>query len=203
MKKWKFFTNLKKEEEWINAIQASGYRLTKVPIPQARYHFELFNPQHVETVRIDFREAMTKNDYQDYLTLFEDGGWEWIGGCSSSGSQYFRKLPHTHDDILFSDDESQLAFYKRYRKSTLWTAWLFLCYSLIHFTTVRDFLVPFQNPKALFLTPGLWELNGMQFWLSFLFELPFALLRGGILFYLCLATVLFYLYVAYQAKPKQ
>ena len=43
----------------------------------------------------------------------------------------------------------------------------------------------FLNPKALYLTPGLWEMSGLAFWRHFLFETPFALMRGfGWLFWL-------------------
>ncbi len=33
------------------------------------------------------------------------------------------------------------------------------------------------NPDAIYLKPGLWELEGATFWRAFLFETPFALLR--------------------------
>ncbi|MET3558450.1 hypothetical protein ABID29_001575 [Streptococcus rupicaprae] len=202
MKKWKLFTNLKKEEDWINRMQSKGYRLVGVPIPQLYYHFEPCVAEQITTVRIDFRDQLSKEQYQDYLMLFEDSGWERISGSPSSGSHYFRQLAHGHEDVLFSDEESQLAFYQRYRKSALATAMIFLCYSFIHFTSISDLATPFQDPKSLFLTPGLWQLDGTDFLFSFLFELPFALLRAGVLFYLTLATTLFYLYIAYQAKPK-
>jgi len=34
------------------------------------------------------------------------------------------------------------------------------------------------NPKVLYYTPGLWERSGFDFWRAFLFETPFALMRG-------------------------
>ena len=34
------------------------------------------------------------------------------------------------------------------------------------------------NPRGLYLTPGLWELSGSEFLRAFLFETPFALMRG-------------------------
>lgn len=33
-------------------------------------------------------------------------------------------------------------------------------------------------PREWYLTPGLWELKGISFWWAFLFETPFALMRG-------------------------
>ncbi len=34
------------------------------------------------------------------------------------------------------------------------------------------------NPKLLYLTPGIWEKSGLDFWGAFLFETPFAFFRG-------------------------
>lgn len=203
MKKWKLFTNLKREEDRINRMQSKGYRLVGVPIPQLYYRFEPCAPEAVSTVRIDFRDQLSREQYQDYLLLFEDSGWERIAGSPSSRIHYFRQLAHGHEDLLFSDEESQLAFYQRYRKSALVTALIFLCYSFVHFTSISDLVTPFQDPKSLFLTPGLWALEGSDFLFAFLFELPFALVRAGVLFYLTLATTVVYLYTAYQAKPKK
>lgn len=45
---------------------------------------------------------------------------------------------------------------------------LFLFYSML--------FLP-DSPGMIFLTPGLWDLEGMEFWRAFLFELPFALMR--------------------------
>ncbi len=36
----------------------------------------------------------------------------------------------------------------------------------------------FLNPKLLYQTPGLWEKTAADFWRAFLFETPFAVLRG-------------------------
>ncbi len=41
----------------------------------------------------------------------------------------------------------------------------------IHFSAIL-------NPKLLYYTPGLWEKEGISFWSSFLFETPFAFIRG-------------------------
>lgn len=46
----------------------------------------------------------------------------------------------------------------------------------------------FLHPELLYFTPGLWEMEGVEFWGHFLFETPFALLRG---LFLPLAILLF------------
>jgi hypothetical protein len=55
------------------------------------------------------------------------------------------------------------------------------------------------NPKLLYLTQGLWELTGTAFWIAFLFETPFVLLRVAT-WLLIPASMIFYLYFAYKAQ---
>src|SRR5699024_6085890 len=51
----------------------------------------------------------------------------------------------------------------------------------------------FVNPKALYLTQDLWDKTGSDFWSAFLFETPFALMRG-IIWLFILLMIIFYLY---------
>ncbi|MGT2929916.1 DUF2812 domain-containing protein [Streptococcus dentasini] len=91
MKKYRvFFYNLKQEEEWINAIQKGGYRLTAVNPLLFRYTFEkLHEEDFVKPVRLDFRSKMTSEDFQEYLTLFNDSGWKFIYGDKWAGKNIF------------------------------------------------------------------------------------------------------------------
>src|SRR5699024_1045576 len=56
----------------------------------------------------------------------------------------------------------------------------------------------FVNPKALYLTQDLWDKTGSDFWSAFLFETPFALMRGIIWLFIPL-MIIFYLYFGYQS----
>ena len=47
------------------------------------------------------------------------------------------------------------------------------------------------NMKAQYLTPGLWQMEGIEFWSALIFETPFALIRSGALNLLILALALF------------
>lgn len=72
-------------------------------------------------------------------------------------------------------------------------AFLFLIYS---------FIFELVTSNNLFLTSGLWDMQGTEFWRAFLFELPFAIMRflPAILF--PIAAVLFFVsyYKLDQAK---
>lgn len=66
---------------------------------------------------------------------------------------------------------------------------------IFYLTDVIDFNA-FINPKHLFLTPGLWDKTGTAFWFAFLFETPFALMRGFLWLFipLTMITCLFFGY---------
>ena len=112
MTKFKLFLNIDKEEAWINSIITQGYRLKNVSWGQ--YVFEELPPgANVENevsetaqaenphsegrntepflplVRMDFRIFSKKEDFIDYLTLFEDYGWHHVAGKKSEGN-FFR-----------------------------------------------------------------------------------------------------------------
>lgn len=72
---------------------------------------------------------------------------------------------------------------------------LFLVYSML--------FLP-DSPGMIFLTPGLWEMQGMAFWRAFLFELPFALMRvlPAILFPVTVVLLLIAYYRMDKAKKE-
>ncbi|MBY5033604.1 DUF2812 domain-containing protein [Streptococcus gallolyticus] len=203
MKKHKIFTSLQDEENWINSIQAQGYRLTKVNPWLASYTFE---PSQTETqvlIRLDFRESFKKEAYLDYLTLFADSGWQLIAGSRFSGTQYFRQTEKASSDQIFSDSESKNAFYTRYRNFSYSYFLVFLSIYFSQTTVMHQHHYQFFAPKTWFLTPGIWDRQGYHFWVSFLFELPFAIGRSGIFSYFFLILAIFYFQIAYKSKTKK
>lgn len=46
------------------------------------------------------------------------------------------------------------------------------------------------NPVNWYLTPGLWDREGSSFWFAFLFETPFALMRGLAVYFFILIILL-------------
>jgi len=63
----------------------SGYQLERKGFG---YKFRETEPEET-MIKIDYRLFKKKEDFIDYLTLFEDSGWQHIAGRKSSGTQYF------------------------------------------------------------------------------------------------------------------
>lgn len=203
MKKFKIFINIDKEEAWINAIIAQGYRLKHVS-SLGQYVFEELPSatnaeQHLPLVRMDFRTFSKREDFMDYLTLFEDYGWHHVAGKKSEGNQYFERTRPDCQEEIFSDSPSKAA---RYRRISSYWLMMFAIYLPLFIAYWNNFHFPSPTGwKNLFYTPGLWELNGLKFLMAFLFELPFALGRmiGGIFPLMLLVIAIGYGYFSLKA----
>jgi len=193
--KFNFFVDFEKEEKWLEEMASKGYHLKSTSFG---YRFEKGHPE-VTTIKKDFRKFKKQEDFLDYRTLFEDSGWKQLVGTKSSGDQYFKKIDDSVSDEIFSDNTSKAARYKRYSNMSFELAFAFLPILVAFYVTdIIDFNV-FVNPKELYLTPGLWDKTGSAFWSAFLFETPFALMRGFIWLFIPLMIV-FYLIFGYQSN---
>lgn len=174
MYKFKFFVDFEKEEKWLEKMASEGYHLKSTSFG---YRFEKDEPEPT-TIKKDFRKFKRKEDFVDYKMMFEDSGWRHLVGSKSSGDQYFQKIDETGDDEIFSDNTSKAERYKRYANMSFELAFCFIPILVAFYVTdIIDFNA-FVNPKELYLTPELWDKTGSAFWSSFLFETPFALMRG-------------------------
>lgn len=190
MNKYRLFIDPEKEEMWINKIQQDGYRLVSNMLDFI-YTFEETDEKYI--TRTDYQNHMSKEKYDEYLNIHEEFGWEHIRGGRFGMTQQIWSKIEDGNDTLFSDRDSKINFYKRQMNFTGSLAFLFLIYSFI-FEPVTG--------NNLFLTSGLWDMQGTEFWRAFLFELPFAIMRflPAILF--PIAAVLFFVsyYKSDQAK---
>lgn len=190
MNKYRLFVDPEKEEMWINRIQQDGYRLVSNTLDFI-YTFEETDEKYI--TRTDYQNHMSKEKYDEYLNIHEEFGWEHIRGGRFGMTQQIWSKIEDGNDTLFSDRDSKINFYKRQMNFTGSLAFLFLIYSFI-FEPVTG--------NNLFLTSGLWDMQGIEFWRAFLFELPFAIMRflPAILF--PIAAVLFFVsyYKLDQAK---
>ena len=190
MNKYRLFIDPEKEEIWINKIQQDGYRLVSNMLDFI-YTFEETDEKYI--TRTDYQNHMSKEKYDEYLNIHEEFGWEHIRGGRFGMTQQIWSKIEDGNDTLFSDRDSKINFYKRQMNFTGSLAFLFLIYSFI-FEPVTG--------NNLFLTSGLWDMQGTEFWRAFLFELPFAIMRflPAILF--PIAAVLFFVsyYKLDQAK---
>jgi hypothetical protein len=196
MRVLRFFINIDKEEEWLNAMARKGWRLVKKSFA---YTFRKVEPEEA-VIRIDYRSFRRRDDYADYLALFRDCGWEHIAGTRSSGAHYFRKETHAGGDDIFSDAGSKAGRYKRMSHMWLSLACCFLPIFAALLTTDAIDASALLNPKMLYYTPGLWERSGGAFWSGFLFETPFALLRGVLWLWLPVMIVLYAMFAAKANK---
>ncbi|MDP4180528.1 MAG: DUF2812 domain-containing protein [Bacillota bacterium] len=174
MNKFKFYIDLDKEEKWLNKMAKAGWELKD---KFCCYTFQKAAPSDT-IIKIDYRNFKTSRDFVDYLALFKDSGWEHIAGSKSSGAQYFKKISNDGDEDIFSDIPSKAARYRRISNMWLTMAISYIPLFISLTATKSIDTSTFLNPKLLYYTPGLWEKNGISFLCSFLFETPFAMMRG-------------------------
>lgn len=173
-----FVVDVKKEENWIDSYREQGYRLEKVKPSGIRYQFKKCSGDFVPKTRIDFRKFTRNEDYRDYLSMFEDSGWKLIQGSRTNGVQYFQQINEDAQDDIFSDEISAAERYKRISDIFLGLSCVFMSTSVALYITGAIDLSWIYNPKQLYLTPGIWDMKGLSFLWSFLFETPFAIMRG-------------------------
>ena len=169
-----------------------GYFLKKYS-SLGRYHFIESKPEDLH-YRVDYRVFKKKDDFDDYVSLFEDAGWMHVYGTYQSGSQYF--LPNSSDSTedIFSDIESKAGRYLRFIQAARLCSISFIIALIIILVSVN-----FNLSELTFLTPGLWEKQGSEFWRAFWFEVPFVMLRIIPPIALIIATILYSIW-AIKAK---
>lgn len=205
MKKRKNFTAISDMENWINAIQAQGYQLTAFNELFNSYTFEPRTDDFIPTVRIDYQAEIPKENYADYITLFTDNGWRCLY-VTTDGFYFFQRTPEATDDVIFSDEDSKEALAKRLYKRTMSSFWASLAFAL--FLLASSFNSPqgfwgFLDMKSLYLTPSLWDMTGIRFLFSFIFESLFVLtFRTPFLFLLELGIAIYYFYSAQKQKKQ-
>lgn len=191
MKKTKFFLDFDKEEAWLNQMAAEGHLLTK---KRLRYTFSPIEPG-TAVVRVDYRQSMKHADFYDYVGLFADAGWQHLTGSRQGGPQYFASRTDDADADIFSDRVSKT---QRYRRSIAAHGAVLLLFGVFSMTLWPLEIVS-GSPREWYLTPGLWDMQGLEFAGAFAFETIFVIGRVGI----PLATPLIALYcaaiVAYQS----
>ncbi|TRZ39698.1 DUF2812 domain-containing protein [Niallia circulans] len=163
MKKFKVFFDMEKEEQWLNRQLQKGYRCTNIS-GLGIYTFEKTDKRYV--MRLDYQDYLSKNKFKEYKGIYEDFGWNYINGSGLGGIKYWQKEDDNQNEI-FSDRQSKRNYYKRLMgySSGLGLMLLFISYML-------------YKDSGLYLTEGLWDMNGALFWKALLFETPFALLRS-------------------------
>ena len=107
--KWFWAWQDEKEEDWLREMSNNGYHL-KRPGFFGSYEFDLGEPTDY-IYRLDFN-ASSNNNLENYLQLFEDAGWDYLGNLG--GWQYFRiQAIRGERPEIYSDNESKILKYQR------------------------------------------------------------------------------------------
>jgi hypothetical protein len=172
---FKIFVDFDKEENWLNRMTAEGHLLaTAGPL----YSFIPITPGSA-VVRTDYRPRMSAADFDDYVSLFSDAGWQHLRGSRTSGYQYFASTDGATDAEIFSDPGSKAQRYRRALGVNAALAFPFLVLVWILWTTGNSAFDTLLSPDKWYLTPGIWEKQGWEFLGAVLFETPFVALRVG------------------------
>ncbi|MBM7700897.1 DUF2812 domain-containing protein [Kurthia huakuii] len=171
MKKSNWFRiNILKEEQWLNKTLQQGFKIAAITGWSSTFTFEEVSEPHI--VRIDCQQSMNKAAFEEYKLIYEDFGWTYLSGSRSSGKHYWQKVIEGEEaDQLFSDKQSTKSYYKRLMNYSLLFALPFMMLSMVLY---QQHIFSLSN---LYLTPGLWDMEGALFWKAFIFETPFALFR--------------------------
>lgn len=192
--------DLEKEENWINRYIRQGWRLKRIGFLQ--YEFvskksdtplrpgETEPDENAFLVRCDVRSFKTRMEFQEYITFLLDAGWRHIKGDWKQDIHYFERISPNASEELFSDDASKASRYMRQAKIWLASFSVLVACSCACFLSIPFHLQDLLNLKAQYLTPGLWKMEGIEFWSALLFETPFALVRSGAFNLLILAFAL-------------
>ena len=171
MKKFKVFWNFDNEERWLNEMAARGHLLSRAGF---RYTFAPCEPGSA-VVRVDYRPSMSEEDFADYIELFQDAGWRHCSGKRGGGPQYFVASSARADPDIFSDRASRA---QRYQRSITAHSALFVPLLVVTFILWTNGGL-FSAPRQWYLTPGLWEMQGLEFIRAFTFETAFVIVRVG------------------------
>lgn len=100
----------KKEEKWLREMSNKGWHLDNTGF--LNYMFRRGEPKDI-IYRLDFKIIRNEN-IDDYITLFEDAGWEYI---SRMGPWYYfrTEAKKGQDQELYSDNASRIRMYNSLR----------------------------------------------------------------------------------------
>jgi len=97
-----------KEEHWLEQKALQGWHL--VEVAPFFYKFKRESPRRV-IYRLDYKGTLDK-DYQEYLSIFQDSGWELV--TRMSNWHYYRFEPDNNSvPELYSSNRTQAEKYRR------------------------------------------------------------------------------------------
>lgn len=144
----KLFTiaDYQEEQKWLEKQHANGWKLKNMIVP-VFYIFEEVTPEKV-IYQLEFKES---ENTSDYIRLYEDYGWEFLG--SHVGWNYFRKpeseIKEEGEKEIFSDNESKLEMVDKVFKSRMLPLLIIFFVAFLPQITELDKNV-FRTPDVIF-----------------------------------------------------
>jgi hypothetical protein len=106
--RWFWAWQDEKEEAWLHEMAIQGFHLRSMRLPGS-YEFEASEPRN-DYYRMDY--IIDRKDYENYLQLFKDAGWEHLG--EMGGWQYFRTRGQGNAiPEIYTDKDSKVQKYQR------------------------------------------------------------------------------------------
>jgi hypothetical protein len=97
-----------KEEKWLEQMAAEGWML--ISVAPYVYKFQRSEPEKV-VFRLDYKNTLDK-DYQEYLTIYKDAGWEIF--ATFANWHYFKIKPENNEvPEIFNSGKVKAQKYRR------------------------------------------------------------------------------------------
>lgn len=111
----KKFKSFEQEEEWLNELADLGWRLIAFGDDEMNldYTFEMDSAVEGIHYKIDYRMLKNKAEFEDYMTLFEETGWQPVP-CKWNNYKYIFVSAEAKD--IFSDKASLIERERQRRK---------------------------------------------------------------------------------------
>lgn len=142
-----------KEEKWLEQMAADGWKL--ISVAPYVYKFQRSEPERV-IFRLDYKFTNDK-DYQEYLTLFKDAGWELF--ATFANWQYFKISPENHEiPEIYNSGKAKAQKYRRLLVGFIPMLPIYMCllnpafgfFDFERYTTIRGFLTALYAFFGLF-----------------------------------------------------
>jgi hypothetical protein len=125
--RWRLLFNWQEEKktEWLQTMASQGWLLEKI----RPFHYIFRRGEPADMVyRLDYIRLYGKK-WQEYLALFRDAGWEYVG--SFARWKYFRKLTRPGESQeIYSDAVGQIEKYKRFTR-VIWAVFIITIINLM------------------------------------------------------------------------
>lgn len=114
----KRFHSFEQEEKWLNELADLGWRLVEFGDGEMNlaYTFELDSAVKGMHYKIDYRMMKNKSEFEDYVTLFEETGWQQVP-CKWNNHKYIFISNVARD--IYSDNASLIERERQRRKMDL------------------------------------------------------------------------------------